>query len=794
MALGLRCGKKIAFMASTAMAFAPAQLMAQTDEGAEQTGGLGIIVVTAQKREEQIQDVPIAISAFDEDAIQRLNSRDIRDLTGQIPNFTLSEVSIGPGLTQVSIRGVNSQDPERSFDPAVGTFIDGVYLGTSAFNLLDTFDLERLEVLRGPQGTLFGRNTTGGAINAFRRKPTGELGVRAQVTVGNNDRLDLNGEINLPQFGDIASIMFRGQRQKDDGIYANTAGGSRGARDRWSVGAALRLESPGVADITITVDHAEDQSDLSPYVPRGVNAPTPLPVTIAPDIIAGLPVPGATVNAAFGPDLFCVIQQVCDNPANPVSSSTDPHFMDASLDAVTFNGDFVLSDELDLTTIIGWRKSSESVFIDFDGSDQTVFNVVRDQQFYQYSGEIRVASNFDGPVQFVAGAFHFFSDYSLQQAIKLDLANVGVPVPYGVLFVNGAGDEDDFQSKSTALFAQVDWEITDQLKVTLGGRLTWDKKTVFTQFKDAPLPPTAAYQITDGVPANRPTSSSGGATEDWFEFTPRIMVTYEPAPDLLFYGSFTRGYNAGGFSARAGSVADVTTPFDPEFINSYEIGGKLDLLDRNLRINFAGFWNDYSNKQEEAIQPGPPPTFTSTTVRNVAAARIRGVEVEISALPIPELRLDFSAGYLDAEYTNYPGFLGSGQFQSVPAQPAGTLIPVDLSTLELRRTPDFTGSASATYTADLGFGELSVNAQARYVGEQFVEIFNSQRGLMDDSFIVDASMSLNFGGPDNNRYRITVFGENLNNEVQNSSFTNSVVDFGTVSPPRRYGVEFGLDF
>lgn len=788
--LPLRCvlAAGVAFVALPAVAVAQDSqdqgVSADVDEGLRQ------IVVTAQRRQEAQQDVPIAISAFDEEEIERFNARDISELAGQVPNLVLTEVSIGPGLAQVSIRGVNSQDPEKSFDPAVGVFLDGVYLGTSAFNLLDTFDLERVEVLRGPQGTLFGRNTTGGAINAVRRRPTGEFGARGVVAVGNFGLVDYRGEINSPLIGDTVSMLVRGQYLTDDGFFANAAGGSRGARDRWTFGSVLRIQTEGVADFSIIYDHAEDNSDLTPYVPRGIRVVEPLPIELIQTVFA----PPATVTPAFGPDLLCVRQNICDNTANPVSTSTDPHFLDARLDALTITGDIYLSDTLTLSTVLGMRDSRETVFIDFDGSSSTTFNVVRDQDYSQYSGELRLASSFEGPINFVAGVFHFHSEYSLRQAIKLDLQMVGAPVPPNALYVNGNGDEDDHESTTTAIFAQADWAITDKLTLTLGGRATWDEKMIETRFYGSPLGPTAVYQVTNGIPANRPLTSAGSGRADWFEFTPKAMLTYEPAPDMLYYASYTRGYNAGGFSARAGTVADVTTPFDPEIIDSFEIGGKLDLLNRRLRFNAALFWNEYNDKQEEAIEPGPPPTFTSTTVRNVAQARIRGVELEVSALPFDGLRLDASLGYLDAEYTDYEAFLASAQYISTPPQPAGTLILADLSTLELRNAPELTGSFAATYTADLGFGELSLNSQARYIGERFQEFFNSPRGLVEDLWRVDASATISFGGSRQDMFRVTAFVDNLFDEQINFGLTNSVVDFGTLSPPRLYGVEFGFNF
>ncbi len=751
---------------------------------AESGRTLGEIVVTAQRREEQLQDVPIAVSAFDEAMIEGLNARDIRDLSGVVPNLVLSEVSIGPSMTQVSLRGVNSQDPEKSFDPAVGVFVDGVYLGTSAFNMLDAFDLERIEVLRGPQGTLFGRNTTGGAINAFRSRPTGVFGVRAEVVTGSDGRLDAQAVLNVPLVEDVLALKLSAFGKSDDGLWGNPAGGATGAEQRSGASARLQWTPTSTFTLDVIYDHADDDSELTPYIPRGVATITPLPFRITQ---TNPPVP-ATIVPASPADRYCTVAGGrCLQNDLSLTTINDPHRVDATLDAVTVNADWELSDQLTLTGVFGLRDSDEKVYIDFDGTNRTVFNVVRAQQYEQWSGELRLASSFDGPFNFVAGLYHFNSEYALQQAIKLDASMVSA-APLGVAFVNGSGDEDQHEAQTTAVFAQADWEFAPAWTLTLGGRATWDEKTVFTRFVGAPAGITNAYQVSDGVPSGRPVTSQGGASEEWFEFTPRVALNWKASEDLLFYASYARGYNAGGFSARAGTVADVTTPFDPEFINSYEAGFKSDLFDGRARFNVAVFYNDYEDKQEEAIQPGPPPTFTSTTVRNVSGARIAGVEIEAAAVLSDYFRIDASLGYMDGEYTDYATFVSSAQYVSTPAQPTGTLLRADLTTLALRRVPEWTASISPTFEAPLGGGRLRASSTIRYAAEQFAEFFNDPRGRIPAQTIVDASVGYGFGGVDHDRIHVTLFGENITDEQNITSYTNSLVDFGALPAPATWGV------
>ncbi len=780
--------------ASTFGLAAPSAYAQAVASEAESARKLGEIVVTAQRREEQIQDVPIAVSAFDQTAIESLNARDIRDLASVVPNLVLSKVNIGPSMTQVSLRGVNSQDPEKSFDPAVGVFVDGVYLGTSAFNLLDTFDLERVEVLRGPQGTLFGRNTTGGAINALRSAPTGEFGLKAKVTVGDQERLDAAAVLNLPVMKDRLALKIAAFTNTDGGLWDNPAGGATGAEDRWSSSARLRWTPSSDLTVDFTWDRAKDTSELTPYVPRGVAVTTPLPL-----VITGTPPTPATIVAGSPRDRLCVIPGGrCAQNDFSFSTTTDPHRMDASLDAYTLNADWTLGESWTLTGVFGYRDSKEDVFIDFDGTNLTVFNVVRSQDYEQWSGEVRIASNFDGPLNFVAGAFHFDSLYNLRQAIKLDVAMVNPALPaLGLAFANASGDEDKHRAITSAVFAQADWKFAPDWTLTLGGRFSWDDKRIFTKFVGSPVgmaPTLAAYNIAQGVPANRPITSSGGRSASWSEFTPRASLKWQIRDDLQAYASITRGYNAGGFSARAGTVADVTTPFNPEFINAYEAGFKSDLFDRRARFNVAVFYNDYTDKQEEAIQPGPPPTFTSTTVRNVAGARIMGVELEGTAILSDTFRVDASAGFMDAKYTDYNAFVSSAQFVSTPAQPAGTLLRADLTSLKLRRVPDITASVSPTWEANVGQGLLTARATARYVSEQYAEFFNDPRGRIPAQTLLDASLSYQWGGENNDRMAITVFGENLTDEQDVPSFTNSIVDFATVSPPRVVGVTLKVNY
>ncbi|MFZ4072269.1 MAG: TonB-dependent receptor [Caulobacterales bacterium] len=749
--------------------------------------------MTAQRREQRLQDVPIAVSAFNAESIERLNARDIRDLSAQVPNFVISEISIGPSMTQVSMRGLNSQDPEKSFDPAIGVFIDNVYLGTSAFNLLDTFDLERIEILRGPQGTLFGRNTTGGAIQAFRTKPTGELGVKASATFGSNERFDAKAVLNVP-LGPDAGLKLSGFNFSDAGLWDNpTPGGSTGAKSRYGVGARVSWDVTPAFNLDFIYDYGKDEGELTPYVPRGIATTSALPFRII-----GTPPTPATVTPGFGADRLCTISGGrCRQDDFSFSATNDPHEQDSHVHAFTTTATWDVSENINLIAILGHRQSKENVLIDFDGTNLTVFNVNRQQEYQQNSAEVRLASDNATGINWVAGAFWYHSWYKLQQAVKIDAAVVA-PVPFlGLSFVNGGGDDDQHRSTTTALFAQFDIPITERLMLQVGGRGTWDEKFVRTQFYNGPasVPPTlGGYSVRQGILPGRVQTSAGQASNDWFEFTPKIGLNYRVSEDLLLYGSATRGYNAGGFSARAGTVTTVTTPFNPEYITSYEAGFKWDFSDGRGRLNMAVFYNDYEDKQEEVIEPGPPPTFTSTFVRNASAATLSGLEIEASYSFTDEFRIDASVGLLQAEYDSFRANVSSGSYISTPPQPAGTLLLADLSGLQLRRTPEVTVGVTPTYEATLGEGSLQLTSTIRHTGKQFSEFFNDARGLIPAQTFVDASMSYTWGGDGNDDFQITVFGKNVTDEQKVASFVNSIVDFSAASVPATYGVELQVRF
>lgn len=784
------------------------------------------IIVTAQRRAERLGDVPLSVSVLESSAIADLNARDTRDLSGIVPNLNMSSLNLGPGLAQISIRGVSSQDPEKSFDPAVGVFLDGVYLGTSAANLLDTFDLKRIEVLRGPQGTLFGRNTTGGAIVVERTQPTLAFGAAGRAIFGSANRRDLNAVLNLPLIAGSAGLKLTGARQRDSGVYDNDVpGGPTGARSFDAVSAALRVASGAEFDLTLTYDRNRDRSELPPYLPA--YAANPVQARI-------LPLPGQPdFRFEQPPDRLCVRFGRCfgrDFGRN--ARSNGPHRYRSSLDAVTLNATAAVED-LTLTLISGWRDAPEAVLVDFDALAETIFHVRRNQSYRQWSHEVRLASPADRRMSFVAGLYAFESRYTLDQFGTIDAATlpaVSLPLEQGPLaplvrelgrsFVNGSGQSTRHRSRTLAAFFQGDLRFGagERWKLTLGARVGHDRKAI-TQiiYGAAPNPPGSIFatQPLDLIgsatpPDGRPVTGNLSDAAGWTRIAPRAALAWSASPTLLVYGSIARGYNAGGYSGRAGTALDATTPFAPETVDAVEAGLKASWPAARVNLYAALFLNRYRNKQEEVSEPLDVSPFTSLTVRNAADAEIYGVETELSAELSSRFRLEASAGWLHARYTRFEAGVAPANVTPLLAPgPNGrpVVARADFSGLRLRRAPSLTASLRPVASFPLGSNMLRLNGTARYIGRMEAEFTNDPRGSIPPQLLVDAAARLEVSSVAGGRLIVGAFAKNLTNRRVQVGFARagasrfgfapegqSWLAFAGVNEPRTFGVEIGLSY
>jgi iron complex outermembrane receptor protein len=741
---------------------------AQEAESSAQAG-LEEIVVTAQKREENLQTVPLAVSAVTADTFDRYASSNISDLSGSIPNVFVGEPTPGgSSIISFAIRGIQYAENEKTIEPPVGVVIDGIFSGTAQGGLLQTFDLERVEVLRGPQGTLFGKNTTGGAINAIRTRPTGRLGARIAGTLGTFDRRELRAVINFPIVDDVLAGKAAFFYEHLDGFRNVVFPGRRdGDRRYWSASGTLLFTPNASFEALLTYDHVKDRSESTPVLAIYQAGPTTLPTD--PPIV----VQGETPCRVFN---FC---PPLDTKGSRINGSGIAY---NDLDAITLNASLDLSDDIKLVSVTGWRKSQENIVTDFDATELLIFQTQRpEDNFQQFSQELRIEGNIGNRVNFVAGGFFYRGHYDSLLSRIQDIGYIrGVPALIGVhsqFFpdapITGMTNIDHV-AKSYAAFAQFDIEFVDDLTLTLGGRYTHDRKSILYELFN---PDGTVVGPEQGalIPQSIRTSAN------WSKFTPRIALKYQFTPDTLGYISFTRGYNAGGYSGRAPDISTVG-PYDPETVDSYEIGLKTELLDRSLRLNIAAFRNDYNDKQEEVSRATTVPPYFGTTITNASSARIQGFEIEATAVPTAGFTATASFGYLDAKYRNFIGNIsGLGE--------------TDNSALKLRRAPQFTVTTSADYRFAAAGGEMSVGARYRLIDETELLVTNDPAGHVEAGGFLDASL-----GFEREMSAVTwslkLYGRNLTNTIRKSIATRigGFINFISVNRGREGGVELSLKF
>ena len=767
------------------LALVPAAASAQdAAEAPPEEGGFGVILVTANKRTENVQDVAIPVTALNEELIERKFSRDLFDLGSIAPNLIVDPI-LGNGTAAISIRGIQLNDVEKSFDPPVGVFLDGVYLASTTGALLTVYDASTIEVLRGPQGTLFGRNTIGGLIHVQRNKPTGELGGKASITYGRFDQFDLKAVLNLPALGNgtikpkISAVRLNG-----GGYFYNVTRKTReGDNDLFMVSPQVLFDFGGGAELNLTYDYIRDRTPTRPVTA----------LTEANELFGGPVVGGAGLGRPAGDE---------DYHRRPTTSMRQ----DARLTthSITANGTLPLGDGHDLVAVVNYRDTDENAIQEFDAVAAPLFNTERPQQVDQFSAELRYQGAY-GPVKVVAGGYYYESNYNLNQRTYFFGGEVG-------------GTDYQQNAKSYAAFAQLDWEIVEGLILTGGGRYLEDRKracggvgqgpvsarTYLISYGDCSAERRAAPGFSNVIPGTGGRLATGRAT--WNKFTPKVGLSYAPNDDILLYGSYSEGFRSGGFNGRGTDILTLG-PYDPETVKNFEFGLKTQLLDNRLIVNLSAFHTKYGNKQEDVVFPDPTGA-TVTVVQNAASATLKGFEIEAKAMPTEGLTLGFNFGYLDSKYGRY---FDLAPILSGPT--AGALAPIDKSNFLLRRAPKYTGQVSIFYevpvsdSAALQFStDYSFKSDYSIVANT-VNTHADNPGLIDGFGTLNASVSYK-----TDRFKLSAFGRNLTGEDHfvhvldvGTTFGRSPTStapipafalwtFGTLNPPTTYGVEFEVKF
>jgi iron complex outermembrane recepter protein len=711
---------------------------AQTAPAEEaETYSIPEIVVTARRRDENLQQVPLSVTAISSSVIENANVTSFKDIA-TIPNVMLAS-NIGFAATQnLFIRGIGFQDVDLSFEPGVGVTLDGVFLSKPLLSNVDMFDVEQMEVLRGPQGTLFGKNTIGGIINIRTKRPTGEFGGSAQFTVGNYDRIDIRASVEAPLVKDKLAARVSVFSANSDNYTFNRLTNNRPEGDDLLSGRATFLFTPTDSfDFTLIVDGSRNRGGLT----LTNNAS---PSTFFAPLIG---FPGDTDG-----DLH-------------KTSVNDPNTQAIDVWGIMGEVNWRLPNFV-LTSITAYRTLDEESLLDADGAPASLAYFPRTAEIRQFSQEVRLASDFDGSrFDFVIGTLFLKSDYDQVQDIFLRCQLI-LPFPCGAIGLTDAtllnvGTVQSQDSDNWGFFAQGNYRVTDKLRVTLGGRYSHEKKD---------------FTLTPGAPFGG--AVTGSAKKSFKNFSPRVGLDYQFTDDAMAYATFTSGFKSGGFNGRAAVLSRIG-PYGSEKVNSYEVGAKTQWLDDRLRLNVALFFNQYKDLQLDVLQNTA--TGTETLVSNAADAETKGVEIEFVGRPAHGLTLKASGGYLDSKFKDFIANID------------GTGVR-DWSFLKLRRAPKWTVTGGFEYETPLSsWGQLFLGADVNHVSSFFTTADNFFVGQSDGWTTIDARIGVE---SDSGAYRITLWGRNLNDDVAVAAGTNLPPLFAiqTGTAPRTYGVDFTVRF
>jgi iron complex outermembrane recepter protein len=718
---------------------------------------LETIIVTAQKREENQQNVPISISTITAKAIEDAHTVNLEALTGSIPNVQIGNFSNNPQSAVFSIRGMYVSDPDPYAGQTVTVVQDGVPLVFNMISLPTLFDIDRIEVLKGPQGTLFGANTIGGVVNIVTAQPTGEYDGKAEVTLGNFNRVDGSVALNFPIADDLAgkvTFMHHGQY----GYVTNIVDGQpMGDQDDSDARVYLKWTPSDTFNATLIQEY-DQLRDGSPVVVAG-DVPGDAEYVPAGTVFSGSVLP-MYQSPCFPAGTIC-------RAPNTYYSASDgvPDQENADLYATTLTANWK-SPIGDIVSITGYRRFIDNNYTDQDGTPKFEDATNRISGGSQISEEVRDSFKPTDKLQLMIGTFEIYDHYKLEQNYLIQFAEPG----YSQIIL------ENESTRSESLFVQSYYDITDQLRFQAGLRGT-SETTEMTANTLNFLNPSGVAAFTGGVPI--PGSFVANGERTWNNVGGKTGFDYKWTPDVMDYLYYARGFKSGGYTGRLSEPTDIG-PFDPEYVDTIELGLKADWLEHTLRTNLAIFYNKYHNLQLTEIyfaKNSTGQTVNGNSIVNAAQAKTQGVELDVTWLPIESLKINLSGGYLDATYTNFPY-----------RETATTTIDLDGQTLQ--DAPEFSGNAGFLYTLPWGPGKTALGLQDRYVGRNYENsILATARSQIQATNYVDGT--LDFTSADA-RWGVGLWVRDMLDKHYIASVYDAPGTLGLVNyaPPREWGATF----
>ncbi|MBK79807.1 MAG: hypothetical protein CMQ43_02665 [Gammaproteobacteria bacterium] len=772
--------------------------------GATQRDTSGVIeeiVVTSQRRAESIQDVPVAVTALQREDIERISPRTLRDLDAMAPNVRIGMVTAAPGQGAIFIRGLGYADAENNQPPAVGVIIDGIYQGTNTGQLIDTFDIEQIEINRGPQGVLYGKNTTGGTIVVKRTQPRfNEFGIDLSGQLGSEDERIAKAKVNVPLVDDVLAVKLGAIHKERDGFFDNiTRGGDAGADEYDAVTFALKYQPNDRFDALFTYDWIDQGGDIAPQDPRWNG----------------------------------------DDPYVNEADYDEFQRLDVDMYGLTLN--FQIGGGASLESITGYIDSTDVTGQDFDGSTLdslatpiAQLHTLRDRDYKQFSQELKLAGQFNEAWSYMVGGFYWDAEFDFAQGTNQVIAipSVALGVPFGTpcaLFMLPSPSLDPSlcqlppgftaqrtreDVESVAVFGSLDWQVTDSFSLGAGVRWLEEDKDFVTAFHQGVPPdqgPTNVYGLTILPPteaAGPPIVGPAEASDSWNDTIFRFTANWNVTPNNLLYASYAEGYKSGGIHNRG--VQPEFLAYDPESVKSYEVGSKNVLMDGRVTLNLAAFRTDREGVQAASVitLPNNQPPGTNTIVNNIPKQELWGLEVEANTYLTESFSMRFAAGYIDAETKSYTldsrrtGFNPDGTacnpftnpalFPSAPATEPNDCPQVPFEGGDVLFVPEWNYSVTAAYDRVFRGGQFHASATWRAQDDFNIAGSPPNDFIVEDGYgLLDARLSYQWNLAGEDTLRVSVYGKNLLDKEYREQILLLGVDGGFQGwgPPRQVALE-----
>jgi len=658
------------------------------------------VVVTARKRVENLQETPVAVTAFTSDTLEARGFTDISQISGSVPNLQFTSTASVSGSTSAAsifIRGVGQTDFTLTTEPGVGVFLDGVYIARSVGSVLSILDVERVEVLRGPQGTLFGKNTIGGAINVTSKSPAEDFQGKVEFTAGKYDRFDAKATVDIPISDNLLTKFSLASMNRDGYVDRLLVGDELGGKDE-VVGRASLLYMPTEdLSVNVTFDGSSTRGDSAASKLLDVNLNPGAP--FLPLLNASLPPEEQYTLENYGTDSLYT------------TNGTGPNVNDVDVwgIAATINWS---SDAFDFKSITSYRDLDAHFGRDGDNSPLLL---VHTEDFYeqeQFSQEFQINGlALNGQLDWLVGTFYFSEEGDNVNLVPFtgEFGSVfGLDLPAFTLHSGGKID-----NYSVGAFAQFTYDLTENLSLTGGLRYSYEKREFLPDQYVEEIRELGLSDVIIGLDPLLPYDWAEDTTSRW---DPKVGIEYQPTPDIMLYASYSTGFKGGGFAQRVFPGRAETPTFDEEVVKVYEVGAKIVGYENRLRLNVAVFHTDYEDVQLTVYDGIAPRTV------NGGDADVDGFEVELEAMPLHALTVGLGIGYTDAEYTD--------------VNPNATEVTVDS---EFPYTPDWTVNGFFAYDLDISdFGLLTLRTDWSYRSSHFLDAIN---GLHEDSYeLVDLSV------------------------------------------------------